>query len=136
MQMEKTKILLVDDDLDLVLSLKAFLRNQGFDVVTALNKYEGMEQAKTELPNLAILDVMMTYSHEGFDLARDMRKDVSLRHIPIIMFTGIDKATGVSFKSNLGNPDIPADGYIEKPVELHVLLDEIKRVLAGEPQNE
>jgi two-component system, OmpR family, alkaline phosphatase synthesis response regulator PhoP len=134
--MEKKKILLVDDDLDLILSLKAFLRNQGFDVVTALNKYEGMDQAKTELPDLAILDVMMTYSHEGFDLARDLRKDSKLKSMPIIMFTGIDKETGVNFKSNLGNADIPADGYIEKPVELHVLLDEINRVLAGEPVNE
>ena len=134
--MEKKKILVVDDDLDLVLSLKAFLKNQGFDVVTALNKYEGMEQAKAELPDLAILDVMMTYSHEGFDLARDLRKDSKLKDILIIMFTGIDKATGVNFKSNVGNPEIPADGYIEKPVELHVLLDEINRVLAGEPRNE
>jgi len=134
--MEKKKILVVDDDLDLVLSLKAFLKNQGFDVITALNKYEGMDQAKTELPDLAILDVMMTYAHEGFDLARDMRKDSRLKDIYIIMFTGIDKETGMNFKANVGNPEIPADGYIEKPVELHVLLDEINRVLAGEPKNE
>jgi two-component system alkaline phosphatase synthesis response regulator PhoP len=134
--MEKKKILLVDDDLDLILSLKAFLRNQGFDVVTALNKYEGMEQAKLELPDLAILDVMMTYSHEGFDLARDLRKDEKLKDILIIMFTGIDKETGVKFRSNMGSPELPADGYVEKPVELHVLLDEINRVLTGVHANE
>jgi CheY-like chemotaxis protein len=128
--MEKKKILLVDDDLDLILSVKAFLKNQGYDVITALNKYEGMELAKTELPDLAVLDVMMTTMQEGFDMAKEMRKENKLEDIPIIIFSGIDRETGVNYKSLAGTPEIPVNGYIEKPVELPVLLEEIKRLLA------
>jgi two-component system, OmpR family, alkaline phosphatase synthesis response regulator PhoP len=127
--MEKKKILLVDDDLDLILSVKSFLKGQGYDVISALNRYEGLELAKSELPNLAILDVMMTYQKEGFDLAKDLRREPSLQDIPIIVFSGIDKATGIDYKSKAGSAEIPVDAYVEKPVEMVVLLEEVKRLL-------
>jgi two-component system alkaline phosphatase synthesis response regulator PhoP len=80
--MEKIKILLVDDDADLVIAVGTILKNNNFDVVTAYNKKEGLEKLLTEKPDLAILDVMMEETHDGFDLARDIRKIPEYEKLP------------------------------------------------------
>ena len=72
--MAKTKILIVDDDVDYTLSLQAILENQQYDVITAVNKTEGMEKAKLVKPDLVILDVMMDTTQEGFEMSRELRK--------------------------------------------------------------
>ncbi len=128
--MEKKKILIVDDDVDLIKSLQAILENQQYDVVTALNKKEGMEKARSEKPDLAILDVMMETTQEGFEMSRELREEPEFKNLPIIILTGIDVETGVRFKSAVGDEDmIPVDGYIDKPVAPHILIEEIKKLL-------
>jgi DNA-binding response OmpR family regulator len=128
--MEKIKILLVDDDADLVIAVGTILKNNNFDVVTAYNKKEGLEKLLTEKPDLAILDVMMEETHDGFDLARDIRKIPEYEKLPIIMLTSVDGITGVNFKAAMSNPNwLPADDYLDKPVEPDELINTISEVL-------
>jgi len=128
--MKDIKILLVDDDIDFVFIQKAFLEKEGFQVVTAGDKFAGFERAKAEKPDLAILDVMMTTDQEGFEMAREMRKDPLLKDIPIIMLTSVDSVTGLNLKEMANDPKwLPVDSYLEKPVQPQKLLDEIKRLL-------
>ncbi|GAB6278405.1 MAG: hypothetical protein STSR0006_04020 [Lentimicrobium sp.] len=128
--MKEIKILLVDDDIDFVFIQKAFLEKEGFQVVTAGDKFAGFERAKAEKPDLAILDVMMTTDQEGFEMAREMRKDPLLKDIPIIMLTSVDSVTGLNLKEMANDPKwLPVDSYLEKPVQPQKLLSEIKRLL-------
>jgi len=92
---------------------------------------EGMEKIKAERPNLIILDVMMAMWEDGFEMARELKKDSQfIKNIPILMMTGVKGKTGIDFKSTAGDPTwCPVDGFLDKPVEPDVLLAEVRRLL-------
>jgi DNA-binding response OmpR family regulator len=126
--MEKKKILLVDDDPDLISAFEAILYNKGYEVITAINKNEGIEKLRKSNPDLAILDVMMDEEHDGFDMAREIKK--SYPELPVIMLTGISDITGVNFRAAMADPSwLPADEYLDKPVKLQELIDKIEELL-------
>ena len=120
--MGNAKILIVDDDQDIRDSLQ---------VITAADKTEGMEKIKTEKPDLAILDVMMTTFEDGFEMSRELKKDPQFQNMPILMLTGVKNKTGIDFKSTAGDSTwCPVDGFLEKPVEPDVLVAEIEKLLS------
>ena len=128
--MGKVKILLVDDDPDLIIAVKTILENNNYEVIPAYNKKEGMEKLLTEKPDLAILDVMMEETHDGFDLARAIKKIPEFEELPIIMLTSVDGMTGVNFKAAMSDPNwLPADDYLDKPVEPEELINTVVQVL-------
>lgn len=88
--MGKKKILIVDDDIDVITVIKTILENEGFEVIAAGNKTEGIQKAKEHKPALAILDVMMTTHFEGFELAKELYDEPSLKNMPRLMQTSID----------------------------------------------
>jgi CheY-like chemotaxis protein len=88
--MAKAKILVVDDDMDVIAMLEQILGNEGYEVISAFNKEEGLEKALTEKPDLAILDVMMTTHYEGFELAREFIDNPKLAGIPTLIETSIE----------------------------------------------
>jgi len=88
--MKTTKILLVDDDIDIIYVLQAILTKNGYSVIAANNKIEGMKKLREEKPDLAILDVMMTTQYEGFEMAKEINDDPELKKIPILMQTSIE----------------------------------------------
>jgi len=128
---EKTKIVIVDDDKDILKALRVILENENYLVFDASNKKDGYEKIKSEKPDLAILDVMMDTMQDGFDLSKDIRKIPEFKNLPIILLTGIDNETGVSFKSAFGITEMmPVDAYIEKPILPNILLTEVKKLLS------
>lgn len=89
--METTKkILLVDDDIDVVAVVETILNNEGYVVITACNQVEGLEKARAEKPDLAIVDVMMTTQFEGFELAEAFLKSEEFKGMPVMMQTSIE----------------------------------------------
>ena len=128
--MENAKILIVDDDLDLTKALKVSLESENYSVVTASNRTEGMEKIKAERPDLIILDVMMATWEDGFEMARDLKKDSQFKDISILMLTAVKDRSGIDFKSTAGDPTwCPVDSFLDKPVELDVLLAEVRKLL-------
>ena len=92
--METTKkILVVDDDIDIITIIASFLKKEGYQVITANDKVEGLKLAKSEKPDLAILDVMMNTQYEGFELAKQIVESPEFDHMPVIMHTSIDVLT-------------------------------------------
>ncbi len=89
----KKKILIVDDDIDVITVAEAILTKEGYEVISANGKDEGIEKLRTEKPDLAILDVMMTTHYEGFELANEIVKNPDLKGIPFLMQTSIDVLT-------------------------------------------
>jgi len=128
--MEKRKILIVDDDVDLCDSLKAILERVGYAAVTAGSRSEGMDKIRTERPDLIILDVMMDTWHDGFEMSRELKSDPQFRDTPILMLTSIEERTGVGFKSSAGDPTwLPVDRFLDKPADPEVLLAEVGKLL-------
>ena len=133
MEMENRNILLIDDDRDFVLSTKTFLEGRGYKVDTAHNGADGWRKIKADKPGLVVLDIMMDYDAEGFNLAYSLRQDDNLQKIPIIIVSGFERHLSEKIKEFefvLGQ-DWPADAYLEKPVNLKELAKSIERFLPG-----
>jgi CheY-like chemotaxis protein len=124
--METKKILIVDDDIDVITIIETILKKEGYTVISANDKVEGMKKIKEEKPDLAILDVMMTTHYEGFELAKEITDDPELQKIPVLMQTSIDILTTTK-------PDVQAMAreFRKNPgfKDLHVIL--VKDVNSG-----
>jgi len=132
--MENAKILIVDDDPDLTVVLKTVLEGENYVVDTAPGRAEGMGKIQADKPDLLLLDVMMSTWSDGFEMARDLKKNPEYQDLPIIMLTGVEGRTGIGFKSTAGDPEwLPVDGFLDKPVEPNVLIAEVKKVLSDKP---
>ena len=130
--MEAQKILLVDDDRDLVMSVEAFLTARGYSVATAHNGKEAYARIIEKRPDLIVLDVMMDYDEEGMVFAGALKTDGPTRDIPIIMLSGFNVQEDVREKvlASLMGQDIPSDTFMEKPVKLAELAERIETLLA------
>ena len=87
------KIVIVDDDIDIIAVVESILTAKGYKVFSANDKKEGLELIIKENPDLAIIDVMMTTQFEGFELAEAIVKNETLKHIPVIIQTSIEVLT-------------------------------------------
>jgi CheY-like chemotaxis protein len=90
METTKKRILIVDDDIDVITMVKAVLTKAGYEVISAMSKSEGLEKLRSEKPNMAILDVMMTTQYEGFELAQAILNNPEFKDIPFIVQSSID----------------------------------------------
>ena len=128
--MGNSRVLIIDDDQDIREALQVILESGSYEVSTAVDKAEGMEKIKTDKPDLMILDVMMDTWQDGFEMARELKKDSEFKDIPILMLTAVQDKTGIEFKSTAGDPNwLPVDGFLDKPVDPQTLLDEVKKLL-------
>ncbi len=122
--MDKKKILLVDDEEDVLRTVGFRLQSSGYDVVTASDGMEGLEKAHSEKPDLVILDLMLP-KMDGYKVCAFLKKDTRYRKIPIIMFTA--KAGDLDKKLGL---EVGADAYIMKPFEPPELVEAVEKLLA------
>ncbi len=129
--MAKAKILITDDDQDIRDSVQAILEARQYEVITAADRIEGLEKIESEKPDLVILDVMMSSWQDGFEMARELKKDPQYKEMPILMMTGVKEQPGLDFKSSAGDPTwCPVDGFLDKPVEPDILVTEVERLLS------
>ena len=130
---EQTEILVVDDDPDIVDSLRIILESNQYEVRTAANGREAMKALEDHIPDLMILDIMMATDTEGFDLAYKLREDPEFKGIPILILTGfLDKVRQEGpgkFEYILGE-QWPAHWLFEKPVDSKKLLAKIEAILS------
>lgn len=120
------KVLIIDDNEELVDATTNLLEAKGYDVVSASNGKDGVEKAKAENPDIILLDVMMTTKSEGFDVAREMHKEENLRDTPVVIVTGIRKEMNLSFGFEPDEDWLPVKAVLEKPVKPDVLLKTIE----------
>ena len=130
------KILIVDDDRDLVESLKQSLLVNSYDVATAYSGQEGLKAVLSEKPDLVILDIMMETDTAGFEAAyqiRNKRKDskyTEVKDVPIIMLTAIDQVNNSRFSLNQEESFLPdIDDFLTKPVRIDELIEKIQKIL-------
>lgn len=123
------KILIVDDDVGLVESFSLVLQEHGHATISAFDGEEGIRKAKSEKPDLIILDVMMIRDNEGFEVAQRLKADAETQHVPIILVTGIRKAKHLPFGFEPDEDWLPVKAVLEKPVQPEALLSHIDQAL-------
>ena len=117
------RILVVDDEQDLVVMISKALRYQGYEVITANDGQEGLEKAKTEKPDLIVLDLMLPRIN-GYKVCGLLKKDTRYAKIPVILFTAKANAEDIELGKKVG-----ADAYITKPYERDALLSKIEELI-------
>ena len=122
-KMDKKKILIVDDEPDILFMLRSRLEAHGYDIVSASSGDEALEKAKTESPDIILLDVMMPPPN-GFQVCRTLKDDPAYKNIPIIMLTAKTTESDQFWGMESG-----ADGYVTKPYNADELLAKIVELL-------
>jgi CheY-like chemotaxis protein len=140
------KILIVDDEPDIITFLSALLEENGYTSVSAKDGTEGLELLRSEKPDLVLLDLMMP-KKSGITMFQELRKDPELSDIPVIVVTGVSEVTGVDFRNfmfkqpmrdekkfvettGLTKYTVP-DGYIEKPIDPDELIKVVNETVKG-----
>jgi len=117
------KVLIADDEPNIVISLDFLLRREGFEVLVAVDGEEALAKARAERPDLVLLDVMMPKMN-GFDVCQALRADPELASMRVLMLTAKGRETEVSKGLGLG-----ADGYMTKPFSTKDLVAQVRELL-------
>ena len=121
--MGQKKILVVDDEVDLVETIRFPLESEGFNVLVAYNGEDALNQARTETPDLILLDIMLP-KLDGYKVCRLLKFDERYRNIPILMLTAKTQEKDKTIGMETG-----ADEYITKPFDMDELLEKVKAYL-------
>jgi CheY-like chemotaxis protein len=130
------KILIIDDDPDIIYVTRMYLGENGHEVIDAKNGMEGLEKIKEEHPDLIILDVMMDTATEGFQLALKLRNPdpksewAEYSKIPILMLTAIHSTTPLRFEPDIDY--LPVELFVDKPIDPEDLQNKVEWILSGE----
>lgn len=119
----RSKVLIVDDEMDILLPLKKALEVEKYIVVEAYNGHDALKKVKTEIPDIILLDLMLP-GMDGYEICSRLKNDALTKNIPIIMLTGKD-----DIKDRVKGLEIGADDYVAKPFNLNELKARIKSVL-------
>jgi len=123
-----SRILIVDDDPDLVEAVTMILESKDYDVIAAYGGIEGLEKAKTEEPDLIVLDVMMP-DKDGYAVCKELKADPKYGKIPILLLTAVvSKIPTTRYTQQMGL-ETEADDYVDKPVEPAELVRRIEVLL-------
>jgi DNA-binding response OmpR family regulator len=123
--MDRKRILIIDDEPDILAVTSIRLRKLGYEVLTAANGKRGLDTIRSEIPDLVLLDLVMPFM-SGAEVCAQIRNDEALKHIPIILFT----ASGSAAMTEEKLKKLGADDYIIKPFEPEEFVGKIERVLA------
>jgi DNA-binding response OmpR family regulator len=118
--MKLKKILIVDDEVDLVETVRFPLEMEGFNVLISYNGEDALNQARKEKPDLIILDLMLP-KLDGYKVCRLLKFDEKYKHIPILMLTAKTQE-----KDKILGMETGADEYITKPFEMDDLMEKVK----------
>lgn len=121
--MDKKRILIVDDEKDIVETIQFNLELEGFECLVAYDGEEALHKAKRENPDLILLDIMLPKIN-GYKIARLLKFDKSYKNIPIIMLTARTQKTDIELGEETG-----ADEYVTKPFDMDMLVALVKKYL-------
>jgi CheY-like chemotaxis protein len=126
------KILVIDDEADTVIYMETLLQDNGYETVSASNGQEGLEKAKSENPDLVVLDVSMP-EKSGMRFFKEFKSDPTLEAIPVVFVTGVTGFAGdkdglknfIGSRGSIPNPE----GFFSKPIEQDEFLKTVKKLL-------
>lgn len=126
------RVLVIDDDPDIHLAVKSILQPH-YDVTCCSNGPAGLAAMRRQLPDLVLLDVMMTTMTEGINVLHEIRQDAALKATPVVVVSSIGRKTGMVSSRDAGTDYFPADGFLDKPFESARLRSVVADAIAGVP---
>jgi two-component system alkaline phosphatase synthesis response regulator PhoP len=128
---EQNKILVVDDDVQLVDTVKTLLERVGYQVAHAYQAAKGLELAREFQPDLILLDIMFSGppGPDGVELSRQLHQDPELKDTPVIILSGVKKVLDMPVKLAPDEAYMPVEAFLEKPFKPDQLLAEIAKIL-------
>jgi len=123
------RILIIDDDPDLVKAVTMILESKKYSVLAAYGGIEGLEKVRGERPDLIVLDVMMP-DKDGYTVCKELKADPELSLIPVLLLTAVVSHIPTTRYTQQMGMEMEADDYIDKPVEPEVLVERIEALLA------
>jgi CheY-like chemotaxis protein len=127
MEATMAKILVVDDDPDFVEIMRMILEAHGYEVASASNGDEALRKMMEDVPDLVVLDVMMSGILDGVNVSHEMSAAPALKQIPIVMVSSITSSAHAGMFPT--DEYIPIDDWISKPVQPQALLQKVDRHL-------
>ncbi len=121
--MSKKLVLVIDDDVDILDSMKVILEANGYDTLTASTSKEGLKLYKTKKPDLILCDMMMEHIDEGVHIAKEIRN--SSKDVPLFLLSSIGDATA----NNIDLSYIGYNGVFQKPVNPDSMISVIRKLL-------
>ena len=130
-------VLLIDDDVQLVDSVKTLLESVGYQVIFAYQAKKGMDLAREIKPDLILLDVMFAGppGPDGIELSRRLHQDPALDGVPVIILSGVRKVLDYPIKIYPDERWMPVKAFLEKPIKPDKLLVEIEKILGPRPRS-
>jgi CheY-like chemotaxis protein len=130
---DRRKILVVDDDTDIIDQLTMLLGSEGYEVIAAGGQQEAEEALMIHRPDLAIVDLILEEQDSGFILCHEIKK--LYPGTPVILLTSVKAATGISFATTTAEQQswVKADRLMDKPARPEQLKTEVRRLLATAP---
>lgn len=129
----KPKILIIEDDIDMVESMKKILETRDYQIIIAYDPEEGNDKLIREKPDLIILDVMFGSKGEtlGFDFARKLKHDKRFAQIPIMMLSAINaKEHYFHFSPETDGDFLPVDLFLDKPLQPDELFSKVEALIS------
>jgi len=123
------KILVVDDDIDVLETRKIVLEHNNYDVETATNITVAQEILENEKIDLILLDVMMEKDSDGFTFAQRVKANPKFKKIPIILATAVNQRTKFKFDIEKDGAFLPVEKFMEKPIDPDDLIVTIRGLL-------
>ncbi|MGD8397690.1 MAG: response regulator [Anaerolineae bacterium] len=127
----KKRVLVVDDDVQLVETVETLLKTVGYEVAHAYQSEHGMELAREIEPDLILLDIMFAGppGPDGVEISRRLRQDPVLGNTPVIILSGVKKVLDMPVKLAPDEDYMPVRAFLEKPFKPDKLLGEIEQIL-------
>ena len=121
--------MLIDDDPDMQYAIRFILEPRGYQVACQPTGVGGLEAIRRQPPDVILLDVVLASPCEGLELAAKLGEDAQLAQIPIIMISAIGQTMGLDFARELGSDYMPANQFLEKPIEAATLREAVQKAL-------
>jgi len=123
------RILIADDEPNILVSLEYLMKREGFEVSVARDGEEALEALRREKPDLVLLDVMMP-RRTGFEVCQELRADDTLRGVRVLMLTAKGRDTDIAKGMAMG-----ADAYMTKPFSTRELVQKVREMLQVAPRD-
>lgn len=124
----RPKILVIDDDPDMVDMLRMALEKASYEVIAAYDGREGVEKARTEKPDAIVLDIMMP-EKDGFVACQEMKNEAETADIPILVLSAVGSHFGHTHYAPSMGFELEAEDYIDKPVDPNELVKRVAKLL-------
>lgn len=127
----KKHVLIIDDDVQLVDTVRILLESQGYEISFAYRVEKGIDLARQQKPDLILLDIMFAGppGPDGVEISRQLHQDPELGDVPVVILSGVKKVLDVPVKLAPDEDYMPVKAFLEKPFKPQELLDTVKKAM-------